>query len=162
MRSPVRFAALAIVLLALAPATFADDYSDGRALYKAGKYAEAAAKLEHAVKQNPNDGKSWWQLNFAYHKLNRDSDALKAVQKAGQTDAKHTFASEPGKYEQILGQRQRETGQTARATANPANPPVAATTPEGGAVITGETSAGSGSGTIVQQLLNGHVYVERG
>ena len=102
MRMTVRFAALAFLLVALAPACRADDYEDGRALYKAGKFAEAAAKFEHATQENPNDAKSWWQLNFAYHKLNRDSDALKAVQKAGQADPKHTFASEPGKFEQIL------------------------------------------------------------
>ena len=127
---------------------------EGRKLYKSGKYAEAAAKLEQAAKEDPKDAQAWWQLNFAYHKLNRDADSLKAVQKAGEADPSHGFASDPAKYAQILADRQRSAGTAATGQA--------AGTGQPSSGRTGPTSSGSGSGNLTQQLVNGDVYVQPG
>jgi tetratricopeptide (TPR) repeat protein len=141
-------------MLAISAACFADLFDEGKALHKEGKFAEAAAKLEQAAQQNPGDARIWWQLNFTYHQLNRDSEALQAVEKAGQLDPTHAFASQPGKFEQTLADRQRNAGSNRAATTgqNPPGPPSR----------TGPTTAGSGSGNLTQQLMGGDVYVEPG
>ncbi len=159
MRRVLRFSVLAAAILTLACACLADLFSEGKDLHKAGKFAEAATKLEQAAKENPSDARIWWQLNFTYHQLKRESDALKAVEKAGQVDPAHAFASQPGKYEQTLADRQSQAGSSTSASApapapasNPASPPVS----------TGSTTSGSGRGNLTQQLMNSDVYVEPG
>lgn len=86
----------------------ADPYQEGRDLYKAGKYSEAAARFEEATRQDPKNAKAWWQLNFAYNKLSRYGDALRAVETAGKLDPTHSFASDPGKYEETLQRLSRK------------------------------------------------------
>lgn len=157
MRTSLRHISACLLLLtfaALAPACRADLFDEGKALYKAGNYPAAAAKLEQAAQQSPSDARIWWQLNFAYHKLNRDRDALNAVERAGQLDPKHTFASQPGKYEDTLQRLQR--------TAAKQGVPAQGNQTGSAARATGETTAGSGAGTLVQQLVGSDVYVERG
>ncbi|MEP6754196.1 MAG: tetratricopeptide repeat protein [Chthonomonadales bacterium] len=137
----------------------ADLVSEGKALYKSGKFAEAAAKFEQATKADPKNAQAWWQLNFAYHKLNKETEALNAVKKASDADPAHNFASDPKKYDQILSDR------TAAAGGSPAPKSGGyAPTQAGGTPIPsgGETSDGSGSGNIAAQLTRGDVYVERG
>lgn len=147
-------ALLLTFLTALSAAAFADLFDEGKALHKEKRFAEAAVKLEQAAKESPNDARIWWQLNFTYHQLKRDSDALAAIQKAGQIDASHAFASEAGKYEQTLADRQRQAG-----SGNTTTPRQNTPTQVG---ATGETTAGSGRGNLTQQLVNGDVFVERG
>jgi tetratricopeptide (TPR) repeat protein len=145
--------------LVLAVACMADLFEDGKALHKAGKYPEAAAKLEQAAKENPSDARVWWQLNFTYHKLNKDAEALKAVQKAGQLDPSHGFASEPGKYEQTLSDRQQEAGGSGSSNASV---PRQSSVPAPPRQQSGSTTAGTTGGNLTQQLINGDVFVERG
>ena len=75
----------------------ADDSSDGKELYKASKFTESASKFEAASKADPKDANIWWQLNFTYHKLKRETDSLAAVKKAGVLDPKgeHNDCSPP-------------------------------------------------------------------
>jgi uncharacterized membrane protein YgcG len=155
VRTIVRISACAAALWLLAVACYADLFDEGKALHKAGKFAEAATRLERAAQQNPSDARIWWQLNFTYHQLNRDQDALKAVQKAGQLDPNHGFASAQGKFEKTLSDRQQEAGGNGgAATLQQSSSP-----PPAGA---GSATTGSGSGSITQQLINGDVFVERG
>lgn len=150
-RKSAWMALFVLCLVVRAPAA-ADPLSEGRALYKAGKYQEAVVKLEQAVKEQPNDAKAWWQLNFAYNKLGRYADALRAVEKAGQIDPKHTFASSPAKYDETLQRLQSKLG-----TASQGSRPGASTSvPE-----PGRRSRAEG-GSITQQLINGDVYAEPG
>ena len=137
------------LLLSLSLGALADSLSEGKELYRAGKYAEAAAKLEQATKEDPKNARAWWQLNFAYHKLGKDTEAIGAVQKAGEADPGHSFASEPGKYESILATRQKASGAGMRTPVQPMR--------QGSS-----TTAGSGRGNITQQLLTGDVYAEPG
>src|SRR5258708_27453430 len=101
MRKNARWLSI-LVLLVLSAVALADSFSDGKALYKQSRYPEAVTKLEQAAKEKPADARVWWQLNFAYNKVNRHKDALNAVQKAAQLDPAHGFASDPSKYTQIL------------------------------------------------------------
>jgi len=135
--------ALMSVLLSATAVCLADPLSDGRALYKAGQYAQAVGKLEQATREQPADARAWWQLNFAYNKLGRYADALNAVRKADELDPKHTFASEPGKYQETLSRLERSAAPRA-----------------GGRSSSGGT--GRAAGNITQQLTTGDVYVERG
>jgi tetratricopeptide (TPR) repeat protein len=80
----------------------ADALKEGRDLYKAGRFAEAVTKLEQATRDDPNNPKAWWQLNFAYNKLERYGDALRAAESAGKLDPTYAFASAPGKYEETV------------------------------------------------------------
>jgi tetratricopeptide (TPR) repeat protein len=153
VRSVLRYVSLCMLLAFAACGALADDYDDGRALYKAGDYNGAIAKFQSAIQQNPNDAKPWWQLNFAYNKLGRYQEALNAVQKAGQLDPAHGFASDPGKYQETLTRLQGKAGSTAAPTQ--ANPP-------GPAAANRPTTSGSGRGGITQQLVNGDVYVQPG
>lgn len=150
-QSFTRFVTLAVCFI-VTSAALADPLSEGRALYKAGKYQEAVVKLEQAVQQQPNDAKVWWQLNFAYNKLGRYSDALRAVLKAGQIDPKHTFASSPGKYEETLQRLQSKVGNA--ATGSQGQPSASVSVPRPRVSPTG--------GSITQQLITGDVYAEPG
>jgi len=149
-----RYATLSACLLLWTTTCWADPYDEGRELYKAGRYAEAAAKLEQATREDPRNAKAWWQLNFAYNKLERHADALRAVQKAHEIDPSNGFASEPGKYEEVLTRLQSKvSGTTPTQTAPPRTTAPAFTAP---------TRAGSGRGSLTQQLTRGDVYVEPG
>jgi tetratricopeptide (TPR) repeat protein len=153
VRSVLRYMTVCALLVLAASGALADDYDEGRALYKAGDYNGAIAKFQSAIQQNPKDAKPWWQLNFAYNKLGRYQEALNAVQKAGQLDPSHAFASDPGKFQETLTRLQGKVGTAASPTqANPPGP-IAATRP---------TTSGSGRGSIAQQLINGDVYVQSG
>jgi tetratricopeptide (TPR) repeat protein len=103
--------ALGIILWSAAVSlAHADALKEGRELYKAGRYAEAAVKLEQATREDPNNPRAWWQLNFAYNKLGRYSDALRAAEKAGQLDPSYAFASEPGKYAETVARLRKKAG----------------------------------------------------
>ncbi|HLY65777.1 MAG TPA: tetratricopeptide repeat protein, partial [Chloroflexota bacterium] len=109
-------------------------YELGLAQYDAGNYTASASSLEQAAKLKPDDPRVWWHLNFAYHKLNQDSKALDAVEKAAQLDPTHAFASSPAKFNEILAQRKEEAGSAARANqeqpgAQPGAPPPTAQEP---------------------------------
>ncbi|MBM3496928.1 MAG: tetratricopeptide repeat protein, partial [Armatimonadetes bacterium] len=82
----------------------------GRELYKAGRFAEAATKLEQATRDEPNNPKAWWQLNFAYNKLERYPDALRAAETAGRLDPTYGFASAPGKYDETVTRLRGKSG----------------------------------------------------
>jgi tetratricopeptide (TPR) repeat protein len=164
MRNVARFLSLSLLMLVLTAVCHADLFSEGKDLYKSGDYAGAAAKLEQATQQEPNNAKIWWQLNFTYNKLKRYDDALKAVEKAGQLDPAHTFASEPGKYEQILGSMKAKAG---GATSKPANNVNRGGQTGNDTRRTAGQSAGSpaasySSGGIVKRLLDGDVYIAPG
>lgn len=134
---------IALLLVGCSALCFADTLSEGRALYKAGRYQEAVVKLQQAVKEEPNNAKAWWQLNFAYNKLGRYSDALAAVKKAGAADPAHTFASDPGKYAETLGRLQSKAGKRTESRAS-------------------QRQTGSSGSNLTQVLMTGDVYVAPG
>jgi len=147
MRMAARCMAVA-ALVALAALARADSLSEGRELYRAGRYAEAVQKLEQAVREQPNNAKAWWQLNFAYNKLERYADALGAVRKAAAIDPSGGFASEPGKVQETIARLERKAGvgsSTARPSGQPARPP-----------------SRSGGDNVTRALTEGDVYVARG
>lgn len=158
MRTAFRWWAALAACSLLAGSALADSLSDGRALYKSGQYAQAVSKLEQATREAPNDAAAWWHLNFAYNKLERYSDALAAVEKAGQLDPSHAFASDPSKYDQAL-QRLRSHTQVPSTRGASSSAPLI---PQGSGASGGETSDGSGSDSMVRQLTEGDVYVQPG
>lgn len=147
----LRWLAWSACFLIIAGACLADSFSEGRTLYKAGKYREAVAKLEQATREDPNNAKAWWQLNFAYNKLNRYADALRAVRRADEIDPKHGFASAPGKYEEVLTRLERKVSGATSSRRTSGTRRGSASTP------------GSGiGGNITRQLLDEGVYVAPG
>lgn len=147
-----------VALLLISVASVADSFSEGKSLYKAGRYADAAAKLEQAAKEKPTDARVWWQLSFAYHKLNREADSLSAVKKADQLDPSHGFASEAGKFQQILADRQRTAGQVAPRTGSRQVRPV---TSNGAGTAQGMPTDYSFGG-VTKRLVDGDVYIDPG
>lgn len=140
-------AGLLALLLAVVPA-YADPYKEGRELYRAGRYAEAARKFEEAVQADPSNAKAWWQLNFAYNKLERYEDALRAVEKAGSLDPTYSFASTPEKYRETLERLRKKAG--SRASSDTRRP-------------SAELGPLSGpEGTLSQQLQKRGVFVQHG
>lgn len=131
--------------LAVAPA-MAGPLEEGRALYKSGDYAQASAKLETATQQDPQNAKAWWQLNFAYNKLGRYSDALRAAKKAGEIDGTYSFASDPAKYTETLQRLERKAGGSSRSS-SPNRP---------------SGQASNAYDSIVQALTAGDVYIAPG
>src|ERR1051325_4378778 len=129
-------------------AALADSYEEGRALYKAGKYPEAVAKLEQAVREDQKNAKAWWQLNFAYNKVGRDADALMAVRKAHQIDPTDSFASSKDKFTEIQSTRDAQAALTnpAPRVHTPPSQPIRNPTP------TGQRSGNQG---LTQTLING-------
>lgn len=49
--------------------------------YKAGRFAEAVAAYEEAVSARPEYAPCWLNLTYAYNKLNRPDDAVRAAQR---------------------------------------------------------------------------------
>ncbi len=144
----LRPAMLGLALLAAACAAWAGPLDEGRALYKAGKYAESAKRLEQATRQEPGNAKAWWQLNFAYNKLNRPDDALQAVQQAVKVDPSKGFASDPAKVDETLKRLEAK----ARPHQSGGN--------EGGR--RGSQPSSASSGGITAALMSGDVYVAPG
>jgi len=91
----------------------ADALSEARALYKQGQYAQAANKYAEAAKEHPTDPSIFWNQGFAYRKLKRYSEALGSFEKAGKLDPTHSFASKPGKYEEMLASTRKLAGKKA-------------------------------------------------
>lgn len=145
LRGIFRSLASVLPLLAIASMCRADLLSEGRDLYKAGNYPEAVKKLEAATKADPANAKAWWQLNFAYNKLSRFDDALRAARMAGQLDASRSFASEPGKYDETIRRLEGKASVSGKMTASSRNAlkPLA-------------------NDGITKALLNGDVYVAPG
>lgn len=143
---------IAAVFAALVSVASADPYNEGRALYKAGQYREAARSFEAATRENPRNAKAWWQLNFAYNKLGRYADALRAVETAGKLDPSHAFASTPGKYEETLGRLRKKAGGSRQGGSSVSEPSSSA--PLG--PLSGP------DGTISQQLTRRGVFVQTG
>lgn len=155
-RPAARAAAVVLIVLFAAlitPGALADALSEGRALYKAGDYPAAVARLEQATREDPRNAKAWWQLNFAYNKLSRYADALRAAEQADRVDPKHGFASEPGKYAEVVGRLRSKVGAPAPAGSNrPSSRP-----------STGSIGAsGAPAGDLVRRLTSGSVYVAPG
>jgi tetratricopeptide (TPR) repeat protein len=146
MRAQIR-PLLACMFLLAASAAAADSFDEGKAAYKAGNFAQAVTKLEQAAKEKPGEAKVWWQLNFAYNKLNRSAEALSAAKKAAELDPSLSFASSREKFQETLSRLEARAGSR---TASPSQPP------------TGSTRQGSGRGNITQQLMTSDVYVQPG
>ncbi len=141
------FWCVAAVLL-LATNLRADPFREGRDLYKAGKYRESVAKLEEATRLEPGNAKAWWQLNFAYNKLQRYGDALRAAQQAGRIDPSYSFASSPAKYRETVDRLRSKAGRQPR-----------------GSTQTSSSQLGPLSGpdgTMSEQLLSRGVFVQHG
>jgi len=135
-------------MVLFAPAA-ADPYKEGRELYKAGRYREAAVKLEQAVHAEPENAKAWWQLCFAYNKLQRYADALRAAERAEGIDPTHSFASSPAKYQETVARLRKKVG------GRPGSPGAVAPSRELGPL--------SGpDGTLSQQLQKRGVFVQHG
>ncbi len=111
----------------------ADALAEARALYKQGQYAKAAAKYAEAAKEHPANPAILWNEGFAYRKLGRYAEALSAFEKAGKLDPTHSFASKPGKYEELVSSTRRKVKPIPahRGSARRAAPPTkAAVLPE--------------------------------
>src|SRR5205814_2261481 len=103
-------------------------------------------------REKRDDAKAWWQLNFAYHKVGRDTDSLMAVRKAHQLDPADTFASSVQKFEEINKAREAESTPPATVPRRiPAAPP-----PNPARAMQWR------GGSITQQLLYSDVYAEPG
>jgi tetratricopeptide (TPR) repeat protein len=137
--------------LIISGACLADSFSEGRALYKAGKYQEAVVRLEQATREDPNNAKAWWQLNFAYNKLNRYADALQAVRRAGEIDPKLSFASTPGKYAEVLSRLEQKVKRATFSRQTSGTQRRHTSTPESGI-----------GGNITRQLLDQGANVDPG
>jgi tetratricopeptide (TPR) repeat protein len=109
------FLCIAVMALACALPGRGDPFKEGRDLYKAGRYGEAATKLEEAVRTDPKNAKAWWQLNFASNKLQRYADALKAAEQAGAVDPTYSFASSRAKYTETVQRLRKKAGQRSRS-----------------------------------------------
>ena len=55
-------------------------YDQGIEYFKAGKYAEAAAAFEEAIRLDPSKPEAYRQLGDSYHILEKDDQAIKAYQ----------------------------------------------------------------------------------
>lgn len=145
-----------LVLLAVWPlSASADALKEGRDLYKAGKYAQAAVKLEQATREDPNNPKAWWMLNFAYNKLQRYADALRAAENAGRMDPSHGFASEPGKYEETIARLRKKARSSGRR--DPLGRPLL-----GNGSRSARTSEPPLDNSMVTQLTSRGMYLEAG
>lgn len=80
-----------LLLLAIAVAVLADNYSDARKAYEAKDYTKAAQLFEASVKEK-NDAKSYYGLGITYLRLKRNADAIKPLQTAQQKDPTLNFA----------------------------------------------------------------------
>lgn len=145
----IRRIALIVLCTLLTVSLYADPYSEGRELYKAGRYREAAARLEQAVRDNPSNAKAWWQLNFAYNKLGRYADALHAAERAGSLDPSYSFASTPAKYAETVERLRKKVG--SRGGSSPVVPPTESLGPLSGP-----------DGTMSRQLNARGVFVQHG
>jgi len=112
----IRLLSVPVLALGLLVTAMADPYDEGRNLYKAGRYQEAVAKFEEATRLEPNNPKPWWQLNFAYNKLSRYADALRAAETAGKLDPTYSFASSPGKYDETVTRLRGKAGGGSRSS----------------------------------------------
>lgn len=65
---------------------------EGRALFKAQKFAEAKAKLEAAVQADPTNAKAHYLLGWTYNQLKRFEDAEAAFQAAVKLQPRFTLA----------------------------------------------------------------------
>ena len=79
------------------------------ALSQPARSDAAISHLQEAVRLNPNYGPGWEQLGFAYQKLGKHFDAIKAYERSVQLDpnSKKTWRQ--------LGQEYRAVGRTADA-----------------------------------------------
>lgn len=87
-----------LVLTFAASAAFAQadkalTLDEGVALYNGGKYAEAEAALAKLVETEQKNRKAWLYLGMSRAKLKKNSDAVKAFQKADKIDG---ATPEPG------------------------------------------------------------------
>jgi tetratricopeptide (TPR) repeat protein len=85
--------ALAGRAVALDPASAACRETSGAALYRAGKYKEAAEQLEEAVRLTGGDGSNWQKLSLAmaYHHLGQAAKSRERFDKA-RLDEKASWA----------------------------------------------------------------------
>jgi tetratricopeptide (TPR) repeat protein len=144
-RRSMKHACLVLIGLQLVfvRSAFADAKSDAHDLYKQGKFAEAAAKYKQAAHEHPTDPGIWWNLGFTYRKLARYQEALTSFQKAGSLDPTHGFASQPGKFEEIIAATTKALKAAPKSSQSPsAKPDPLSKLPE------------------VIALKNGNVYVE--
>ncbi len=151
-----RWTLTAALVAMLTVASLADPLKEGRELYKAGKYAEAMVKLEQATREDPNNPKAWWQLNFAYNKLERYGDALRAVETAGRLDPSYSFASEPGKYQETVTRLRKKASSSGRQ--DPLDRPLIGE----GTRVRRQQQAPQLDNSMVRQLSARGIYLEQG
>lgn len=90
-----------IMFLFVVPVAAQDNDRDrGIALYREGKYTEAAAALREAVEIDKRDGPAWRYLGAALVNLGEDADALKAFNQGNINPA--TFTAERQKYDPYI------------------------------------------------------------
>lgn len=77
---------LFVCLLTAGPVWAVDEatrlYNGGNALYRQGKYAEAASAYERAVASGARNGRVYYNLGNAYFKMNRIGQAILAYERA--------------------------------------------------------------------------------
>lgn len=69
----------------LAGAAFQNAGERANSLFEAEKWPEAAKAYEAALKENPEDGLTWFRLGIARQQMRELADALKAFERARQT-----------------------------------------------------------------------------
>ena len=74
----------------LSPAALA--FNDGNALWRAGRYAEAAGRYERAVGLDPADVDAWSNLAACYYMLGRHDQARQAYERALKINPRHELA----------------------------------------------------------------------
>ena len=92
-----------LLILAVATAALADNYSDARKAYDAKDYAKAAQLFEASAKEK-NDAKSWYGLGLCYLRLKRNADAIKPLETAQKLDPSLKFAPNKQFFEQRLAE----------------------------------------------------------
>jgi len=104
----------------------ASPYSDGNAAYKAHDYAAAIDDFRLATSElsGPEKAKAYYKLGLAYRKDNLPVDAYNALEDARSADPTLSFASSPGKFQEI---EQSVNPQAAPAVTSPTSNTAAGT-----------------------------------
>ncbi len=146
------FIAVAAVLASCAIA-LASPRSDAWKLRRSDP-AQAARQLEAVVASDPNDAKAYWFLTLIYHDMNRDADAMTALQGARRADPGQSFAPADSitKIERSL-----QRGSSSTSTSNANSPAIAS-----GAGTQTQGSGGLNQQDIAQALQTTGVYVSPG
>ena len=94
VRNLARMGVLAVFVLNLVPAVYAQDAKDGAKALAEGQPAQAIVIYEKVLQSSPKDADSWENLGSAYMQTNHYAEAQRAFQKALDTG----FSGPTGKY----------------------------------------------------------------